>query len=46
MNSSSWILDSWKNPKTQRKWGYYKVFDEREGVKVKELVIEPRKFFE
>ena len=42
MNSSSWILDNWKNPKTQRKWGYYKVFDEREGVKVKELVIEPR----
>ena len=41
MNSSSWILESWKNPKIQRKWGYYKVFDEREGVKVKELVIEP-----
>tara|TARA_B110000014_G_scaffold263872_1_gene262190 strand:+ start:2233 stop:3003 length:771 start_codon:yes stop_codon:yes gene_type:complete len=41
MNSSSWILENWKNPKTERKWGHYKVFDEREGVKVKELVIEP-----
>ena len=42
-NSSSWILDNWRNPKTKRKWGYYKVFDEKNGVKVKELVIEPGK---
>ena len=40
-NSSSRILADWKKLKTERKWGYYKVFDEREGVKVKELVIEP-----
>ena len=40
-NSSSWILESWKNPKTVRKWGHYKVFDEKKGVKVKELVIYP-----
>ena len=38
-NSSSWILENWKNQKTERKWGYYKIFNEREGVKVKELVI-------
>jgi D-beta-D-heptose 7-phosphate kinase/D-beta-D-heptose 1-phosphate adenosyltransferase len=24
-NSSSWILDEWKSPKTTRPWGYYKV---------------------
>mgnify|MGYP001182464857 FL=1 len=41
-NSSSWILENWKNPSTKRKWGHYKVFDEREGVKVKELVIAPK----
>ena len=41
-NSSSWILENWKNPITKRKWGHYKVFDEREGVKVKELVIAPK----
>lgn len=41
MNSSSWILDNWKNPKTEREWGYYKVFDDRKGVKVKELMIAP-----
>ncbi len=40
-NSSSWILENWKNPKTYRKWGHYKVFDEKDGIKVKELVIYP-----
>lgn len=42
MNSSSWILEKWKNPIIKRKWGHYKVFDEKEGVKVKELVIAPK----
>ncbi len=42
-NSSSWILDEWKNPKTYRNWGWYRVLDEQPGYKVKELVIEPRK---
>ena len=41
-NSSSWVLDNWINPRTERKWGYYRVFDEKEGVKVKELVIAPQ----
>jgi len=40
-NSSSWILENWRNQKTERKWGYYKVFDEQEGLKVKKLVISP-----
>jgi len=42
-NSSSWILKEWKNPKTDRQWGWYSVLDERPGMKVKELVISPGK---
>jgi len=42
-NSSSWILEEWKNPKTLRAWGWYRVLDEQVGYKVKELVIEPGK---
>ena len=40
-NSSSWILDEWKAPKTDRSWGYYRVLHEVQGTKVKELTIEP-----
>jgi D-beta-D-heptose 7-phosphate kinase/D-beta-D-heptose 1-phosphate adenosyltransferase len=42
-NSSSWILDDWKAPKTERPWGYYRVLHEVAGTKVKELTIEPGK---
>lgn len=42
-NSSSWILEEWKNPKTKRLWGWYRVLDDKPGYKVKELVIEPGK---
>jgi cytidyltransferase-like protein len=42
-NSSSWILEEWKNPKTIREWGWYRVLDDKAGYKVKELVIEPGK---
>ena len=42
-NSSSWILEEWKNPKTIRNWGWYRVLDDKAGYKVKELVIEPGK---
>jgi len=42
-NSSSWILEEWKNPKTKRSWGWYRVLDDKDGYKVKELVIEPHK---
>jgi len=40
-NSSSWILEEWKAPKTERPWGYYRVLHEVEGLKVKELTVEP-----
>jgi len=42
-NSSSWILEEWKNPKTERPWGYYRVIYELPGIKVKELAIDPGK---
>ena len=42
-NSSSWILDGWRTPKTIRPWGWYRVLDNQVGYKVKELVIEPGK---
>ena len=42
-NSSSWILEEWKSPKTKRSWGWYRVLEDKPGYKVKELVIEPGK---
>ncbi len=42
-NSSSWILQEWKAPKTERPWGYYRVLHEVSGMKVKELTVEPGK---
>lgn len=40
-NSSSWILQEWKAPKTQRPWGYYRVLHDVPGCKVKELTVNP-----
>ena len=41
-NSSSWILNEWKAPKTKRTWGYYRVIHEYENhTKVKELAVPP-----
>ena len=42
-NSSSWILEEWKAPKTERQWGYYRVLHEVPGMKVKELTVNPGK---
>lgn len=42
-NSSSWILEDWKKPKTQRTWGYYRVLHEvGPGTKLKELTVNPK----
>jgi hypothetical protein len=41
-NSSSWILEEWKKPKTQRAWGHYRVLHEvGSHVKLKELTVLP-----
>lgn len=42
-NSSSWILEDWKAPKTYRPWGYYRVLYDIPGTKVKELVVDSGK---
>lgn len=43
-NSSSWILEDWKAPKTERPWGYYRVLHTiGNNVKVKELTVDPGK---
>lgn len=42
-NSSSWILEEWKTPKTERPWGYYRVLHEVNEMKVKELTVRPGK---
>lgn len=43
-NSSSWILQEWKAPKTERPWGYYRVLHTiGSNVKVKELTVDPGK---
>lgn len=39
-NSSSWILEDWKKPKTGRNWGYYRVLHEvGPTTKLKELTV-------
>ena len=40
-NSSSWILEEWKSPRTDRDWGHYRVLHEVPGTKVKELTVMP-----
>jgi cytidyltransferase-like protein len=43
-NSSSWILEEWKSPKTIRDWGYYRVLHQNgSNVKLKELTVDPGK---
>jgi len=42
-NSSSWILEDWKKPKTDRAWGYYRVLHEvGSNTKLKELTVNPK----
>ena len=43
-NSSSWILEEWSKPTTERVWGKYRVLHEvTNHVKVKELDVTPGK---
>lgn len=42
-NSSSWILEDWKKPRTRRTWGYYRVLHEvGQNTKLKELTVAPK----
>lgn len=42
-NSSSWILEEWKAPKTERTWGYYRVLHTcGDNTKLKELTVMPK----
>lgn len=43
INSSSCLLEEWKNPKTSRQWGWYRVLDDKVTYKIKELFVEPGK---
>ena len=38
-NSSSWILTNWHGPKEQRPWGWYRIIDDSEDHKVKEIQV-------
>lgn len=40
-NSSSWLLEEWKSPKTYRPRGWYRVLEDKTTYKIKELVILP-----
>jgi cytidyltransferase-like protein len=41
-NSSSWILNEWKTPRTLRPWGNYRnLHQDGPGTKVKELTVDP-----
>jgi cytidyltransferase-like protein len=42
-NSSSWILEQWKKPTTERAWGKYKILDDGAGWQVKELAFDVNK---
>jgi D-beta-D-heptose 7-phosphate kinase/D-beta-D-heptose 1-phosphate adenosyltransferase len=42
-NSSSWILDQWRAPRTDRSWGYYRVVHQvGVNTKLKELTVNPK----
>jgi cytidyltransferase-like protein len=42
-NSSSWILDQWRAPRTDRSWGYYRVVHQvGANTKLKELTVNPK----
>lgn len=42
-NSSSWILNRWKQPAEQRVWGKFITYYDNEQTKVKRLVLNPGK---
>ena len=41
-NSSSWILKNWSGAKEIRPWGWYRVIDDSDDHKVKEIQVNPK----
>ena len=41
-NSSSWILKNWNGTKEIRPWGWYRVIDDSDDHKVKEIQVNPK----
>lgn len=41
-NSSSWILKNWNGSKEIRPWGWFRVIDDSEDHKVKEIQVNPK----
>lgn len=42
LNSSSWILEQWRAPRTDRPWGHYRVLHQPDATLcVKELTVDP-----
>jgi len=43
-DSSRWILEEWRSPKTERQWGYYRIlYEYGKHTKLKELTVLPGK---
>ena len=42
-NSSSWILEHWKNPVENRQWGNFITYYGNTNTKIKRLILEPGK---
>ena len=40
-NSSSWILKNWQGPLEYRPWGWFRVIDDSDDHKIKELQVNP-----
>ena len=38
-NSSSWILKNWRGSNEDRPWGWYRIIDDSEDHKVKEIQV-------
>jgi cytidyltransferase-like protein len=41
-NSSSWILKNWNGTKEMRPWGWFRVIDDSDDHKVKEIQVNPK----
>ena len=40
-NSSSWILKNWQGPLEYRPWGWFRIIDDSDDHKIKEIQVNP-----